>query len=161
MDGRQFDEITQELAEAPSRRRLLTGLAGGAALLTGALALGDAEAKKGKSKGKGKGKNKGGNGKGKKHGHNKVAICHKNDDGTFSLKQVPSPALKGHRKHGDVVCGDSELGVCQTAEATGCDEVTGACTFATAEDGTACSTVEVPEGVCLAGECVVDETPDE
>jgi hypothetical protein len=40
-------------------------------------------------------------------------------------KRVPSPALKGHTKHGDVVCG--EAGTCQTGDPTFCDQTTGAC----------------------------------
>ncbi len=159
MDGKHFDAVTQGMAEAPSRRRLLTGLLGGASLLTGALALSDAEAKKGKGKAKGKGKGKnngngGGNGKGKKNGHNKVAICHKTDDNGFQFKRVPNPALKGHRRHGDIVCG--EAGTCQTGEATGCDEETGACTFALAEPGTECTDELGAIGTCdAAGNCVV------
>lgn len=160
MDGTQFDTITQRLAAAASRRRIVSGALGGAATLTGAALAGldDADAKKGKGKAKGKGKGKnngngGGNGKGKAHGKNKVAICHKNEDGTFSFKKVPAPALKqGHRKHGDIVCG--EAGVCQTGDATTCDPTTGACGFTSADDDTPCVTDEIPDGICQGGVCV-------
>jgi hypothetical protein len=173
MDGTKFDAITQGLAEAPTRRRLLAGLLSGASVLTGALVLTDAaDAKKGKGKAKGKGKGKknngngGGNGKGKKHGHNKVAICHKIDDDTFEFMRVPAPALKrGHRKHGDTICGETEPGVCQTTEATGCN-ADGSCVFTTAADDTPCVIVDENEeevaGTCQAGVCEpVTEEPEE
>jgi hypothetical protein len=159
MDGSQFDAITQRLAGAATRRRIVSGVLGGAALLAGAALAGldDADAKKGKGKAKGKGKGKngnGGNGKGKAHGKNKVAICHKNEDGTFSFKKVPAPALKqGHRKHGDTICGETEPGTCQTSEATGCNE-DGTCIFTAAVDGEPCVTEEIPDGICQGGVCV-------
>jgi hypothetical protein len=165
MDGTQFDTITQRLAAAASRRRILSGVLGGAAVLTGAALAGldDADAKKGKGKAKGKGKGKnngnggngGGNGKGKAHGKNKVAICHENEDGTFSFKKVPAPALKqGHRKHGDTICGETEPGTCQTSEATGCNP-DGTCIFTQAPEGDPCVDSEGAAGTCNAvGVCV-------
>lgn len=144
MDGNRFDEIAENLAANASRRRLVAGLLGGAALLTGAVAsLGDVNAKKGQGKAKGKGR-------GKAHGKNKVAICHKTGNGAFELKNVPTPALKGHLKHGDTRC---EVGVCQTGEATACG-VDGSCTFANAVDGTVCEAGGAA-GTCQAGVCVI------
>lgn len=159
MDGTRFDEITQGLTEGATRRRILGSVLGSAALLTGVVLAGiddvDAKKGKGKAKGKGKGSNNGnGNGNGKAHGKNKVAICHKTDDHGFQFKRVPTPALKGHRKHGDIVCG--EAGVCQTGDATGCDETTGACTFALVPEGTECTDELGAIGTCdAAGNCVV------
>jgi hypothetical protein len=140
MDGTQFDTIAQRLAAAATRRRLVAGVLGSAALLTGALAGVDAK--------------KGGNGKGKKKakGKTKVFICHKNDGG-FDLIRVGAPAVKGHTKHGDIVC---EAGVCQTGNPTGCDQATGACTgFALAPEGTDCTAEgdEVPHACDGEGNC--------
>jgi hypothetical protein len=125
---------------------LVGGLLGGAAILSGAAV---ADAKKG---GKGKGKKKGhGKGKGKAKGRTKVFICHKSG-GDFELIRVGAPAVKGHSKHGDQVCG--EPGVCQTGDPTGCGE-DGACTFALADEGTECTTEEGADGTCdAAGVCV-------
>ena len=150
MDGTRFDEIAQRLATAATRRRIVGSVLGGAALLTGAALarFDDADAKKGKGKAKGKGKGKG-------KGRTKVFICHKGDDGTYKLIRVGAPAVKGHSKHGDTVC---EAGVCQTGNPTGCAE-DGACTFANAEDNTACTTDEIAAGHCEAGVCV-EGAPD-
>ena len=145
MDGTKFDAITQRLAAAATRRRIVSGVLAGAAMLTGAALAGldDAEAKKGKGKAKGKGK-----------GKNKVAICHKIDEDTFEFMKVPAPALKrGHRKHGDTICGETEPGTCQTSEATGCNE-DGTCIFTAAVDGEPCITEEIPDGICQGGVCV-------
>jgi hypothetical protein len=153
MDGTKFDTITQRLSAAASRRGLVSGLLGGAAILTGAAVAG---AKKG---GKGKGKKKGhGKGKGKAHGRNKVTICHVIDDDSGELKNVPTPALKGHLKHGDARC---EVGVCQTGDPS-CTVVDGVatCTFAV-DEGAECE-VDGVAGICSAeGVCEPVEPPVE
>jgi hypothetical protein len=154
MDGTRFDEITQRLATAATRRRIVGGALGAAALVTGAALahFDDADAKKGKRKAKGKGKGKGGNGNGKGKGRNKVFVCH-NAHGHYRLLRVAEPSLKkGHSRHGDTVC---EPGVCETGNPTGCDQDTGACTgFDLAPEGTECE-VDGVAGTCSAdGECV-------
>jgi hypothetical protein len=144
MHGSRFDTITQRLSAAATRRRLVGGLLGGAAILTGAALAqtDDVDAKKGgKGKGKGRGKNKG-----KAKGKTKVFICHKGE-----VLRVASPALKGHLKHGDTECGEPD--VCQTGSPTSCD-AEGVCTFASVADNTACTTEEIVEGHCEGGVCV-------
>lgn len=122
-------------------RRSLLGMA---AATVAALGLQAADAKKG---GKGKGKRKG-KGKGKGKGQVKVLLCHRNGSG-FKLLSVGQPAVAAHEAHGDVVCA---VGPCQTGVATGCG-ADGACLFALAAEGTAC-TLEDVAGVCSAeGEC--------
>jgi hypothetical protein len=151
MDGTRFDEITQRLASAATRRRIVGGILGGTALLTGAALahFTDADAKKGKGKGKGHGKGNGGN-RGKGKGRTKVFICHKTKGGGFNLIRVGAPAVKGHSKHSDTVC---VAGVCETGDPTGCDQDTGACVFDQAADGTEC-TVDDQTGTCTGGVCV-------
>ena len=149
MDGTRFDEITQRLATAATRRRIVGGALGAAALVTGAALahFDDAEAKKGKRKGKGKG----GNGKGKGKGRTKVFVCHKSH-GKYHVIRVAEPSLKGHSRHGDTVCA---AGPCETGDPTGCDQDSGACVFAQAEEGTECTTEDGATGTCSAdGECV-------
>ena len=88
MDSKQFEELVARLAKGATRRNAVKGAIGGALASVGVTSVASAN-----HKGKGKGGSKG---KGKKHGHNKVAICHK---GVTMF--VPQPAVKGHLKHGD------------------------------------------------------------
>jgi hypothetical protein len=156
VDSKRFDAFVQEVSAAATRRRMLGGILGGAALLTGAVAGGgDGLAKRGKSKGKkkkrGKGKNSGngnGNGNGKGKGRTKVFICHKG-----KVLHVASPSLKGHLGHGDFECGEAPE--CQTGSPTGCDQETETCTFEPVDEGTPCTTDDGAEGTCdAAGVCV-------
>jgi hypothetical protein len=97
MDSKQFDELVARLSSGATRRNAVKGVLGGALASVGVTSV---AAKPGTGKGpkggKGPKEGKGGKGKGKKHGHNKVAICHKG-----RTKMVPQPAVKGHLKHGD------------------------------------------------------------
>lgn len=152
MDGTRFDALVQQVTAGATRRRLFSGLLGGAALLSG-ISLADAKRGKGKKKGHGKGKGKGknnGNGNGKGKGRTKVTLCH---NGNLITVGAPG-AENGHGKHeDDVICG--EAGTCQTGDPTGCDQETGACTFDLAEPGTECTTEDGAAGTCDdAGTCV-------
>ena len=95
MERNSFDELVKRFGAGASRRQLLGGLIGSAAALAG-VALGGGEAIAAKKGGKGKSK-----GKGKKHGHKKVAVCHKGE-----ILFVPQPAVNGHLKHGDFLVDD-------------------------------------------------------
>lgn len=122
MTDHRFDSLVRSLARRESRRQVIKRSAavatGGLALVTG---VGVTVAGNGK-----------GNGKGKGHGHHKVPICHRTGEGTFHFKRVPPPAVKGHARHGDVVC---VADVCKTYDGTcGTD---GSCGF-TANVGVAC-----------------------
>lgn len=144
MDSALFDTITRKLTTETTRRGALAGILGGATLAAGVLAVSDAEAKRRKHGKRGKGKGK---------GKTKVFICHRGS-GSIDLIRVGSPAVKGHTKHGDTVCGTA--GLCQTGEPTGCDQATGACTFAQAPAGTTCTTAGGGAGLCdAAGVCIV------
>ena len=138
-----FDSFARKLTSVRSRRHALALLIG-----SGTLAgLGSAEARKG---GKGKGKHKG---KGKGKGKTKVFICHHTDT-SIELIRVGSPAVKGHTKHGDTVCGTA--GACHTGDPVACDQTTGACAFTAVPEGTTCTNDLGETGQCSAnGECVV------
>lgn len=136
-----------------ARRSVLGGLVAGALAAAG---LAQAEAKKGgngKGNGNNKGRRNGGKGKGKGKGNTKVFICHRSGD-SFALKRVGAPAVKGHSKHGDVIC--EAAGTCETGDPVACDETTGACIFEQAAEGTACTDDVGASGTCDAtGICVV------
>jgi len=132
MEGKQFDQVIKRLGTSTARRRVLGGMVGvTAALLTRATVL---EAKPGKGKGK---------------GQTKLSYCHQTGNGSYRFVKVGAPS--GHSKHeGDILCTPA---ACQGA-ATGCDRTTGACTFATAAEGTACEVTPGVPGTCVAGACI-------
>lgn len=142
MNDQALDTLARRLTVVRSRRQAITLLAGSGALV----GLGAAEARKG-GKGKGKGRGKG---KGKGKGKTKVYVCHRGET-SIDLIRVGSPAVKGHTKHGDTVCGTA--GTCQTGDPIACDQVTGACTFASVPDTTPCTTEGGLPGACIAGVC--------
>lgn len=100
MQDTHVDRLTRCLTVEESRRRMLVGVVAVASMMvTSAPVLG--------AKGKGKGKKKGkgqGHGAAGAPGQNKVGLCHRDDEtGLHTYLEVPSPALKGHQKHGDVL----------------------------------------------------------
>ena len=148
MDGTTFDRIVKRLRTDSSRREMLAGILGTAAVVAGA-ALGHSTAEANPGKGKGRGRGNGGHGNGKGKGNTKVTLCHKTGQGSFQLITVGSSASKGHLKHGDVLC---SLAACQVG--TACDSA-GTCTVGTAPDGTSCVTDTNASGHCTAGTCAV------
>jgi len=143
MDTTTFDTLTRTISSSSTRRTALRGLVAGAATLVagGILLQGEDAGAKRRKRGKGKGK-----------GKTKVFICHRSGT-SIDLIRVGSPAVKGHTKHGDTVCGTA--GTCQTGDPIACDQVTGACTFAPAPDDTVCTSAGGDPGACAAGVCVV------
>jgi hypothetical protein len=103
MNTAQFDRLMQRLTRAGSRRQMLGGIVGAAAVLATAGAL-EASKGKGKSKAKGKGKEKSkGHGSAGAPGKQpRVGVCHFDDaSGLFTYLELPPPAANAHTKHGD------------------------------------------------------------
>jgi hypothetical protein len=97
----QFACLMQRLARAGSRRQMLGGLVGAAAVLSGGGVL-DARSSKSKGKAKGKGKGKGKGSAGAPGQQPKVGVCHFDDEsGLYTYLEVPPPAANAHMKHGD------------------------------------------------------------
>lgn len=139
-------EKRTDRGDGVGRRSLVGGFAAGVLAAAG-LKLADAK-KGGNGRGRGKGK-----GKDKKKGKTKVFVCHRGE-GAVELIRVGSPAVKGHTKHEDTVCGPA--GTCQAGDPIACDQATGACTFAFAAAGTACTTESGQAGLCdAAGVCLI------
>lgn len=149
MDNASFDRLTASLAAGSSRR----GVLGALAAVVGVGVVGPtARAAKG-GNGKGKGKDKG-NGNGNAHGKHKIGICHK---GRYKL--IPSPAWKGHRKHGDALCQPLEQvgNVCRTYSQE-CGAVDGGCTYTVNSGG--CTDINGATSTCDdAGNCIVAVAP--
>lgn len=150
MDGTIFDRIAKRLGSDASRRTLLGGLLGMAAL---AGATGS-EAKKNNSRGRRRNNGNNGNGNGNNGGGagtEKVQICHRtNGRRGFRLITVGAPAVPAHERHGDTVCDEPED---DCVVVTGCDD-DGACTTGPAPEGTPCDAFFPAAGVCNAeGEC--------
>jgi hypothetical protein len=158
MNGTRFDQMMRNMTEEASRRRLLGGLLGGAAMLTGAALArtDDADAKKG-GNGKGKGK---GNGKGKGKGKPKVQFCHATDEGGYVFISVGAPAAKAHRNHKGKVDVECVADPCKTYDKT-CG-VDGTCGFTPAAVDTACVAEGGVPGLCdEAGTCVPNPVEEE
>ena len=139
MTDRRIDVLARSVANRESRRNVIKRsaavAAGGLVMMTG---VGIAAAKPG-------------NGNGHAYGRNKVAICHRTGDGTFHFKRVPTPALKGHTRHGDVVCAAD---ACKTFDGT-CG-VDGSCGF-TVNVGAACGEPDSGFTCDETGACVAPE----
>jgi len=154
LDGTEFDTISKRLVGAATRRRMMGGLLGSAAILTGAaLATTDADAKKGgKGKGKGRGKNKG-----KAKGKTKVSFCHKSGN-DFEFIIIGAPAAKAHRnKHGDVEC---VADPCNTLTKTCNEDGTCGVEPVVSEEPIPCE-VDGVEGTCVEGVCETESPVEE
>jgi hypothetical protein len=140
MDESRFDRLTRTAGTPSSRRRLLGGLLAVAA----ASSIAGVAAKPGNGHGNG-------SGHGNAFGKHKVGICHGTDSG-FQFKRVPTPALKGHVKHGDQQCPVDTDCIAYAS----CDQTTGAC-LPTVHAGDACVVADTggagtcdPTGACIA-----------
>lgn len=108
MDASQFDELVARLANGPSRRDALKGVAGGTLAAIGVTAVDvDSDAKGKKKRNKNRGDQRARGGKSKVSAEKKKkkckrkpkdVVCHKGQTITIS-----HCALKKHRKHGDTV----------------------------------------------------------
>ena len=179
MDSEQFGQMTKALAAGTDRRRVLRGLALGAAASALALVSVDgASAKRPENPGNS-------NGKGKGRGRTRVGVCHRRDDGTYKYLSLPEPAARAHSRHGDAInvdltsdgancgtCGNACVApdICTVASCTDgactttpvvceddgnectmstCDPNAGGCTTTAVLDGQSCGTA----GSCQAGVC--------
>jgi len=79
-------------------------------------------------------------------GKKKVGVCHKTGGSGYLFKQLPTPALKGHVRHGDIVCDNPCL------IASGCN-VDGTCAGTIVADSTV-----VTGGTCCGGAAVDTQT---
>jgi hypothetical protein len=123
MDGHRFDDLTRTLATDASRRSLIRGLLGGAALFGLGRSGGVAQ-------------------------QGKTTICHQTGSG-FYLITVANPALDAHYGHGDFAytdcCTDGE---CATGSICAAGSCTPVCTDDQCPDDQACQ-----DGVCTPFSC--------
>lgn len=157
MDTDGFGELTKALASGKDRRRVLRGLAMGAAASAVTLfGVGGVDAKRPAEPGNGNGRGNG-NGKGRGRGQTRVGVCHRTKEGTYKYLRLPEPAARAHaRRHGDAINVDL------TSDVTNCGEcgnncvVADACTVASCADS-ACADAPVvcpdDNNECMTSSC--------
>ena len=133
MEKPQFDGLTRALAGVASRRGVLRGLVAGGTMVLLGTAPGAAKP-----------------GNGKAYGRNRVGLCHRSEDGTFTYKKLPAKAAAAHnRSHGDQLCPPDDQ--CNTYNS--CDQTSGACASTISTE--ACTGVGEDEAE-FTGSCVAD-----
>jgi hypothetical protein len=143
MESNTFGQIIRRLEADASRRRLLAGLLGTAAMLAGA-AGSDARKQKNKGRRHNTGYSVGG-------GAEKVQICRRNRRRrSFSLISMGRPAVPSHRRRGDVICPVPP----ECFVITGCSGGGNSVCAIEPDEGAPCNDFYPAAGVCNAeGEC--------
>ena len=141
MESNTFDQIIHRLGADASRRRLLAGLLGTAAIMAG-VAGSDAR----KQKNKGRRHNSGGGAL-----TAKVQVCRRNRRRrSFSLITVGQSAVPVHRRRGDIICPVPP----ECFVITGCSGGGDSVCAIEPDEGAPCNDFYPAAGVCNAeGEC--------